>query len=91
MQIIEVSYSNMLPLHRRKILAVEKDSVRFATLQKLMKERGVECVTYENRDFTKLSLDLYGEAHYIFLDPTCSASGKPSGAEEALLFLQLFL
>lgn len=58
-----------------KILAVEKDSARFATLQKLMKERGVECVTYENRDFTKLSLDLYGEAHYIFLDPTCSASG----------------
>ncbi|XP_063594207.1 28S rRNA (cytosine-C(5))-methyltransferase-like [Penaeus indicus] len=58
-----------------KILAVEKDSERFATLQKLMKERGVESITYENKDFTKLSLDLYGEAHYIFLDPTCSASG----------------
>lgn len=58
-----------------KVLAVEKDSTRFATLQKLLKERGVECTTFENRDFTKLSLDLYGEAHYIFLDPTCSASG----------------
>ncbi|XP_042889832.1 28S rRNA (cytosine-C(5))-methyltransferase-like [Penaeus japonicus] len=58
-----------------KILAVEKNRVRFATLQKLMKARGVECITYENRDFTKLSLDLYGEAHYIILDPTCSASG----------------
>ncbi|XP_047487615.1 28S rRNA (cytosine-C(5))-methyltransferase-like [Penaeus chinensis] len=58
-----------------KILAVEKDNERFATLQKLMKERGVESITFENRDFTKLSLDLYGEAHYIFLDPTCSASG----------------
>ncbi|XP_045608311.2 28S rRNA (cytosine-C(5))-methyltransferase isoform X1 [Procambarus clarkii] len=57
------------------VLAVEKDFERYQTLQKLLNERGTTCVTFLNKDFTKLLHDKHSDVEFIFVDPSCSSSG----------------
>ncbi|XP_050701678.1 28S rRNA (cytosine-C(5))-methyltransferase-like isoform X2 [Eriocheir sinensis] len=59
-----------------RVIASEKSFSRYKTLKKLLHQRGASCVTTVNKDFTKLPQDLTAGIEHIFLDPTCSSSGK---------------
>lgn len=57
------------------VLATEMDSSRFETLVKLLRQRGVTCVTTYKQDFMELPHNKFPGVEYIFVDPTCSSSG----------------
>jgi putative methyltransferase len=67
-----------------KVFAIEKDTERFQTLQKMVKRAGasgiVEC---HNRDFLALdpTLNKYSKVEYALVDPSCSGSGMPLSLE----------
>ncbi|CAL8094582.1 unnamed protein product [Orchesella dallaii] len=57
------------------IIAIEKSTRRFETLNTILADLGVTSVTTLNQNFTDLIPEEYKDVEYILVDPSCSGSG----------------